>query len=141
MGRVINTNNPGKRRNAMMRTIAEILRSLGQQGGEINDEVRDMTATIVYCLREIDESIIETIKAWEKRGYWQKADKFQQEWMWSEVAAKRLEKMVKEDNWAALPEHMMKLFPHFSDIVINKMTRKPSDWEGAYDRLMQEIAS
>jgi len=141
LGRVINTNNPGKRRNAMMRTIAEILRSLGQQGGEINDEVRDMTATIVYCLREIDESIIETIKAWEKRGYWQKADKFQQEWMWSEVAAKRLEKMVKEDNWAALPEHMMKLFPHFSDIVINKMTRKPSDWEGAYDRLMQEIAS
>lgn len=141
LGRVINTNTPGKRRNAMMRTIAEILRRLGQQGGEVNDEVRDMVATIVYCLREIDDSIIDTIKAWEKRGYWQKADKFQQEWMWAEVAAKRLEKMLLDDNWATLPESMMKLFPHFSDIVINKMTRKPSDWEGAYDKLMEDIAS
>lgn len=139
MGRVINTNNPGKRRNAMMRTIAEILRRLGQEGGEINDEVRDMVATIVFCLRDIDESIIETIKAWEKRGYWQKADKFQQEWLWAEALANRLEKMLKEDNWVALPENMMKLFPHFSDIEVNKMTRNSADWEGAYDRLMEEL--
>lgn len=139
MGRVINTNNPGKRRNAMMRTIAEILRRLGQEGGEINDEVRDMVATIVFCLRNIDESIIETIRAWEKRGYWQKADKFQQEWLWAEALANRLEKMLKEDNWVALPENMMKLFPHFSDIEVNKMTRNSADWEGAYDRLMEEL--
>ena len=141
MGRVINTNNPGKRRNAAMRTIAEILRRLGQQGGDINDEVRDMVANIVFCLRDIDKSIIETIQAWEKRGYWQKADKFQQQWMWADVFAKRLEKMLKEDNWTALPENMMKLFPHFSDIEINKMTRKASEWEGAYDKLMEELAS
>lgn len=141
MGRVINTNTPGKRRNAMMRTIAEILRRIGQQGGEVNDSIRDMVATIIYCLREIDDSIIDTIKAWEKRGYWQKADKFQQEWMWAELSAKRLEKILKDDNWTTLPEDMMKLFPHFSDIVINKMTRKPSDWEGAYDKLMEELTS
>ena len=60
MGRVINSNTPGKRRNAMMRTIAEILRRLGQQSGEINDDVRDMTAMIVFCLREIDESFPES---------------------------------------------------------------------------------
>jgi hypothetical protein len=125
----------------MMRTIAEILRHIGQQGGEINDDVRDMVATIVYCLREIDESIIETIQAWEKRGYWQKADKFQQEWMWAEVASKRFEKMLKEGNWAILPENLMKLFPHFSDIVVNKITRKASDWEGTYDRLMEELSA
>jgi hypothetical protein len=139
LGRVINTNTPGKRRNAMMRTIAEILRRLGQQGGDVDDAVRDMVATIVYCLREIDESIFDTIKAWEKRGYWQKADKFQQEWLWAELSAKRLENMLKEDDWASLPEYMMKLFPHFSNIVVNKMTRKPSDWEGAFDKLMEEL--
>lgn len=136
MGRVINNNTPGKRRNAMMRTIAEILRRLGQQNGEINDDVRDMTAMIVFCLREIDESIIETIKAWEKRGYWQKADKFQTEWMWSEQYALKLEKLVREENWQNLPEIMMKLFPHFADIEINKMTRNPEDWDGAYERLI-----
>lgn len=138
MGRVINNNTPGKRRNAMMRTIAEILRRLGQHSGDINDDVRDMTAMIVFCLREIDGSIIDTIKAWEKRGYWQKADKFQLEWMWSEQFATRLEKLVREENWNALPEVMMGLFPHFTSIQISKMTRNPSDWDGAYQRLIEE---
>lgn len=138
MGRVINNNTPGKRRNAMMRTIAEILRRLGQHNGDITDEVRDMTAMIVFCLREIDESIIDTIKAWEKRGYWQKADKFQLTWMWSEQYAKQLEKLIRDDNWNQLPEIMMKLFPHFASIEINKMTRKPNDWVGTYDKLMSE---
>ena len=138
MGRVINNNTPGKRRSSMMRTIAEILRRLGQHKGDITDEVRDMTAMIVFCLRDIDDSIIETIKAWEKRGYWQKADKFQLEWMWSEQYAKKLETLIREENWHELPETMMKLFPHFASIEIIKMTRKPSDWEGTYDRLMDE---
>ncbi|MEM9950599.1 MAG: hypothetical protein AAF846_03280 [Chloroflexota bacterium] len=138
MGRVINNNTPGKKRSAMMRTIAEILRRLGQQNGDINDDVRDMVAMIVFCLREIDASIIETIKAWEKRGYWQKADKFQLEWMWSEQYAMKLEKMLRDENWSALPEIMMGLFPKFADIQVAKMTRNPSDWEGAYQRLLDE---
>ena len=139
MGRVINNNTPGKRRNHMMRTIAEILRRLGQQGGDITDDVRDMTAMIIYCLRDIDASIIETIKAWEKRGYWKKADKFQLDWMWSEQYAQKLERLIREDNWHMLPDVMMQLFPHFTSIEINKMTRKPSTWEGAYDRLIEEL--
>lgn len=139
MGRVINTNNPGKRRSAALRTIAELLRRLGQQGGEINDEVRDMVALIFISLREIDETIIETIEAWEKRGYWQKADKFQVEWMWAEASAKRLEKLFKEDAWANLPEIMLKMLPHVADIEINKMMRNPSDWDGAYERLMKDL--
>ena len=131
MGRVINTNSPGKRRNHLMRTVAEIIRRLGQHQGEIDDDVRDMVAMVVFCLREIDDGIIESIQAWEKRGYWKKADKFQQEWMWSSNMAAKVEKMLRADNWDELPEIMMKLFPHFSNIEINKMTRKPSDWKDA----------
>lgn len=141
MGRVINNNTPGKRRHAMMRTIAEILRRLGQQGGHITDDVRDMTAMIVYCLRDIDASIIDTIKAWEKRGYWQKADKFQLEWMWSEQYAKTLERLIRDEDWQKLPEIMMQLFPYFASIEINKMTRNPKDWEGAHERLLDEQPS
>lgn len=138
MGRVINTNSPGKRRSHHMRTIAEILRHLSQHPGDVDDEVRDMVAMIVYALREIDASVIESIKAWEKRGYWKKADKFQLDWMWSGDMAKSIEKMLRSNNWDALPENMMKLFPHFSDIEVKTMTRKTSDWEGCYDELMAE---
>jgi hypothetical protein len=139
MGRVINTNTPGKRRSYLMRTIAEIMRHLGQRQGDIDDEVRDMIAMVVYSLREIDDGIIESIQAWEKRGYWKKADKFQQEWMWAGQMAGKVEKMLRSADWDALPDVMMKLFPHFSDIEINKMTRKKSLWEGCYEKLMEEV--
>lgn len=139
MGRVINTNSPGKRRNYAMRTIAEILRLLGQRQGIIDDEVKDMVAMIIFSLREIDSGVLESIEAWEKRGYWKKADKFQTEWMWAGQMAKRIEAMLREDNWEQLPDVMVKLIPHFSDIEINKMTRKPALWQGAYEELRQEF--
>jgi len=136
MGRVINTNNPGKRRNFYMRTIAEVLRRLSQKP-EIDAEAKDMTAMIVFSLREIDQTVIESIEAWEKRNYWKKADEFQQKWWWASQYATSLEKLIEQDAWDRLPEYMVKLLPHFSDIEINKMMRDPDLWRGAYDRLLQ----
>ena len=49
MGRVINTNSPGKRRSFHMRTIAEILRRLTQKS-DVDEEVRDMLAMVVFAL-------------------------------------------------------------------------------------------
>jgi len=139
MGRVINTNSPGKRRNYAMRTIAEMMRRLGQKQGEMDPEAKNMLATIYFCLKEIDEGIIESIEAWEKRGYWKKADKFQLEWMWAGDMAKALERLLLAEDWDALPEVMMKLFPHFSDIEINKMMRNESVWDGRYVQFLDEV--
>ncbi len=137
MGRVINTNNPGKRRNSFMRTSAEILRRLSQQK-EVDEDTKDMIAMLVYCMRGIDSTVEESIRAWEKRGYWKKADDFQQKWWWASLMASSLEKLVRSDKWDDLPDVMIKLFPHVADIQINKMTRNPKDWEGAYRKFMEE---
>ena len=138
MARVINTNSPGKRRNAYMRTVAEILRRLSQQR-DINQETKDMVATLVYCLRGIDGTVEESLVAWEKRGYWKKADDFQQKWWWSSLMSTAIEDLIKTDNWDKLPDTMVRLFPHCSDIQVNKMTRDPQDWRGAYDKLVGEL--
>ena len=138
MTRVINTNSPGKRRNAHLRTIAEILRRLSQQR-EVNDDTKDMVAMLVYSLRGIDVTIEESIRAWEKRGYWKKADDFQQKWWWSSLLALSIEDLVKNDDWDLLPETMMQLFPHISDIRVNKLTRNPEDWRGVWQKLSQEL--
>jgi len=137
VARVINTNSPGKRRNAHMRTIAEILRHLSQQH-EADQQTRDMAAMLVYCLRGIDETVEESIRAWEKRGYWKKADDFQQKWWWSSLMADAIAKLLRDGSWDKLPETMIKLYPHFANIQINKLTRNPADWEGAYSRLIGE---
>ncbi len=137
MARVINTNSPGKRRNAHMRTIAEILRHLGQKT-MIDDSSKDMVAAVIFSLRAIEATVEESAVAWEKRGYWKKADDFQQKWWWCSLSSTSLEKLVRSDNWEQIPEAVVKLFPHFSDIKINRLTRDPSDWIGMYSKLMRE---
>jgi len=137
MGRVVNTNSPGKRRNFHMRTIAELLRRLGQQSG-VDDETKDMIALIAFSLREIDKTILESITAWEKRNYWKKADEFQQKWWWTQTLTDTIEKMMREETWEQIPDIMMKLFPHFADTQVNKMLRSPDLWSGAYDRFLEK---
>jgi hypothetical protein len=137
MSRVINTFGPGKRRNQLRRTSAEILRRMALKR-ELDSEARDMAAALVYCLRGIDETIDSATDAWEKRNYYLKADRFRLQWEWVLPAARRLEELVVNDRWEKLPEELAKLAPHFADITIAKMTRSASVWESRYSQLKQE---
>ena len=137
MARVINTNSPGKRRSAYMRTIAEILRRLSQ-ARELTPETRDAVAWLVYCLRGIDGTVEESMVAWEKRGYWKKSDEFQQKWFWATRMAAAIEDLIKTERWHDLPATMLDLFPHVADIQVSRLTRDPNDWQGAYQKLMRE---
>ena len=137
MGRVINTDSTGKKRNQNMRTSAEILRRLSQKIN-IDDEAKDMIAALVFCLREIDEGIEQSAAVWEKRDYWMKAEEFRQRWRWAGALADELQALVFSENWAQLPPIMVRLIPLFRDIKITKLTRKESEWQGSYDRLIRE---
>lgn len=140
MGRIINTANPGSERNRLRRTAAEILRHLMFKRG-VDDEAKDMTATLVFALRGIAESVEVTTEAWEKRDYYVKADRFRLEWEWVAPAARRLEALVRAGRWQDLPQELAALAPHFADIRIAKMTRAPSTWASSYEALMQEGAA
>lgn len=135
MSRVINTNAPTKIRNRNRRTIAEILRRLSQKPA-IDDEAKDMISTIVLLLREIEAGTEQTATAWEKRGYWMKSERFLREWEWVTEHAANIEDVVRNEAWDLLPELMADLFPHFIDIEIKTMTRKPIIWRGGYKKLL-----
>lgn len=137
MGRVINTDSTGKRRNQIMRSAAEILRRLSQKN-DVDDSVKDMVSMLVYLFRELDEGIEQSAAAWEKRDYWLKADEFRQRWGWAGAMADEIDALVRADEWQNLPQIMIKLLPYFNDIKITKLTRKESLWEGSYTRLMRE---
>ena len=139
MGRVVNTNNPGKIRNQLRRTGAEILRQLSQKSA-IDEESKDMISHLVFCLREIDDGIEASAEAWEKRDYWIKAEQLRQRWAWTGSAAARLERIVRQDDWELLPTVMVELFERFADVKVTKFTRKPDEWSGAYARLLDERA-
>jgi hypothetical protein len=131
MSRVINTSSPGKRRNQLRRTIAEILRQLMLKRG-MDEEVKDMTATVVLALRGIAETIEESTVPWEKRNYFLKADRFRRSWEWTTVHADRLGKLVMDDRWESLPQELSMLARYFNDIRVVKFTRQASAWQGNY---------
>jgi len=138
MTRIINTASPGKLRNQFRRTIAEILRHMMFKQ-EIDEESKDMAATLVFCLRGIAETIETTTTAWEKRNYFLKADRFRLEWEWAMPASERLQDLVVNDRWELLPQELAKLAPYFADIRIAKITRPASIWESRCRLLKQEV--
>jgi hypothetical protein len=137
MSRVINPDSTGKQRNQLMRTAAEILRRLSQKS-DVDAEVKDMLAMLVYCFREIDEGIDQSAQAWEKRDYWVKAEELRQRWGWPGDMADQIQAMIYKEDWNKMPPIMIKLLPRFADIKITKLTRNESLWEGAYERLMKD---
>lgn len=139
MSRVINTNSPTKVRNYCRRTIAELLRRLSKKE-RVDAEAKDMAATIVFMLVEIDRSVEQTVSAWEKRDYWMKAERFLRDWEWVKEAAANFDDVIRNEAWELLPELMADLFPRMADVQVKKMTRSPAVWRGAYQRLLEEEA-
>ncbi|MDE2635692.1 MAG: hypothetical protein OXI30_04950 [Chloroflexota bacterium] len=120
-----------------MRTIAEILRRLSQEQ-EISEASKDMVAMLVFCLRGIDSTVEESMVAWEKRGYWKKSDEFQQKWWWASRLSKSLETLLRNEDWEKLPETMMQIYGYVADLKVNRLTRDPDAWRGAYQKLVAE---
>lgn len=136
MSRIIHTETPGKARHHYRRSIAEMLRRLGQKD-RIDDEAKDQAALIVLCLQGMADTVDRTIRAWEKRDYWMKAERFRQQWTWLDPMADRLSALIYQERWSELPLLLAKLAPHFGDVTVKRMTRSADVWEGAYRRLME----
>jgi hypothetical protein len=137
MTKVINPDHQGKRRTQHMRSCAEMLRHLVQKT-QMDDEAKDMLATMVFLLREIDEGLEVSAEAWEGRDYWMKAEQLRQKWAWTSLAADELDAIVRGGDWVKIPAQIAKLLPHFSSITISKFMRKPDLWAGQYQRLLDE---
>jgi len=137
MSRIIATEGPGKIRNQHRRTIAEALRRLSEKR-RLDDEAKDLAALIVFCLHGMADTVDRTIEAWEKRDYWMKAERFREGWRWLEVTTDELSATIYKGRWDQLPAVLAQLMPHFADVKIKQMTRKPSLWQDAYEKFMRE---
>ena len=127
---------PNQQRNSLRRAIAEVLRRMSAKSN-IDAEVRDMVAFIVFSLRAIAASVDKSAAAWEKRDYYLKADAFRREWAWVEPTADRLHIALREERWADLPVELARLAPQFADVRVTQLTRPTSLWQGCYKRLLQ----
>lgn len=138
MTRIVNTGDTAaKRRNAHIRSSAEVIRLLAQRSG-FDEEAQDMCAFLVFCLRGIYDTIEESALAWDDRNYWKKSEALRQKWRWSKLTSDELADLVVAGQWQKIPPLLIGLIPRFSDVTITTITRGPDWWMGARRALIKE---
>ncbi len=98
MSRIVQLNGTGKQRDLLVKSIVLALRELASSR-EVNTDTRDQAAYISLALKAINDSIDPTVAAWEKRGYWLKADRFRMDWAWTGQMAVQLKETLLQDDW------------------------------------------
>ena len=134
MSRVINPESVGKQRTQLSKSIVLALRQLARQT-DTNGETRDLAAFISIALQAISEGIDSSVAAWEKRGYWVKADKFRMEWAWSGSTGERMKTALLAEDWPSIAMLAAQVGQKLSKVQVADNHRLGKPWIGAYERL------
>jgi hypothetical protein len=134
MSRVYNPDSAGKERNTLTRGVVLALRELMKQQGT-DDLTKDLAAFVVLSLDEISQTIEASVGAWEKRGYWVKADKFRLEWEWAGQYAKTMRDALLKDDWATVAMTSAKVAQKLGKVTVPERHRLGTPWVGAWKKL------
>ena len=134
MGRVVSPNSAGKQRTQLVRITAIAISELLVKS-TLDLEARDLAAFISFTLEAINSSIEPTIQAWEKRGYWVKADRFRYEWGWTDLLGKEMSRALFSDDWVEINSIAGKVQKRLAGEKISAIHRQGTPWVGAWDKL------
>lgn len=134
MGRVINPERASKERTHLVRGVILALRELMLQT-DTDTKTRDLAAFIVLALEAIHSTIESSVDAWEKRGYWLKADRYRMEWAWAERHGSVLRTAVLNDDWPTVAIHAAQLAERLRGVDLPKRNTLGTPWVGAFERL------
>ena len=134
MSRLIKTESAGKDRTRLTKSIVLAMRELAKQQG-VTNEAKDLAAFISLALKTISEGIDESVLAWEKRGYWVKADRFRMEWTWTTTTAEKMKDALNTDDWGAIALLMPVIGGKLNKIEVSDNHRLGRPWAGASKRL------
>lgn len=134
MSPIINLESAGKERTRFSKAIVLAVRELAQQT-DVTNEAKDLAAFIALALKNISEGIDVSVAAWEKRGYWVKADRFRMDWMWTGQLAEKMKAALLAEDWTTIAMLMPQIAQKFSKIEVSKNHRLGKPWVGAYGQL------
>lgn len=136
MGRVINPDSAGRERTRLTKATVLALRALMRQT-QPDDTSRDLASFISLALLQISETIDVSVEAWEKRGYWLKADRFRLEWEWAKHSGKQMQDAVLRDDWAEIARISAFVGGKLMKVVVSDKHRLGTPWVGAYQVLLK----
>jgi hypothetical protein len=134
MSPIINPESAGKERTQLTKAIVLAVRELAKQT-DVTNEAKDLAAFIALALKSISEGIDISVAAWEKRGYWVKADRFRMDWLWTGQFADKLKSAILADDWGTVALLSAQIAQKFNKIVISPNHRLGKPWVGSYAQL------
>lgn len=137
VSKVINMESSGKDRTKAIKAILFSMRELMTQE-EPGDVTRDIVAFISMSLDTIFKTIEPSVSAWEKRGYWVKADKFRLEWEWSEKYSGEIKEALFIEDWGKIAQLIAQIGQKFVHIKIPMKNTIGTPWEGAWQVLRKK---
>lgn len=138
MSRVINPERAGKERNRLARSVIGAIRNLGEQK-EVNDKTRDIASYISLALFAITDTIDSTVEAWEKRGYWVKADRYRMEWIWTDAYGEKMGQAVLADDWGRVVQLAVEIGGKLDKYKGMKNKQGQEYWTGSYAKLQDKL--
>jgi len=134
LGRVINPDNIGTLRNRMAKAIVLALTELAEMT-YLEKEARDILAFVTLSLEAISDTIDQSVSAWEKRGYWVKADRFRLEWLWAKQLAESLRTALLQDDWVSAEKFAIQIRQKLNHVKVFTRHRMGKPWVGAWEKL------
>jgi hypothetical protein len=136
MGRIVQTDSGALRRNRVLKTMVLALRAAARSATA--NESREILAYLALCLGELNDSFEETARAWERRDYWLKADRFRSEWAWVPAIRPRLEHALRAEDWDQARACGMELASVLAGRRLRPPESKATPWRGAWDAWVQK---
>jgi hypothetical protein len=137
LGRLIHTETAGKERTRLTKAVVLAIRELMRQS-QPDDNTRDLAAFISLALDAIAGTIDSSVDAWEKRGYWVKADRFRMDWAWSSRLAGNMRLAVLTEDWPKVAQTTAQIAERLNGIQIPQNHRMGTPWVGAYRKIKEE---
>jgi hypothetical protein len=134
MGRVINPESAGKERTRLTKAILVTMRELAKQAAP-SANAHDMAAFIALALQEIAAGIDLSVLAWEKRGYWVKADRFRMEWLWAGQYGEKMRVALLAEDWTTIASLLAQISQRLAKVQVADHHRLGTPWTGAYEAL------
>jgi hypothetical protein len=136
LGRIIKTGSASKDRTWLEKGIVVAIHELVKQV-KTDESTYDLVAFIIISLRAIGDTVESSVAAWEKRGYWVKADHYRMEWNWaSKLSDELLQALIKED-WGNIAIIIAKITQKMSKVKVPIKNRIGTPWIGSWDRLIR----
>lgn len=136
LSRVYNPESAGKDRTRLTRAIAIAVRELMHQP-ETDHTTKDLAAFIALALRSIHDTIDPSVAAWEKRGYWVKADRFRMDWAWTSRLGEQMAAAILAEDWGSVASAAVQVAQKLQDIKVPANHRLGTPWTGAWQKLRE----